>query len=261
MIRAGFEPQLSIPIFDDTAISHLPPIEQQVARFLYPCRPFSKTLTYAQSLDAKISGPNSKPLTISCPESFRVTHELRRSHDVIVVGVGTALSDDPGLNARDQSGKPYPLDQQPVPVIIDPNGRLELRPESKLMSNFRKNAGKQPYQLVHSSRRDQVQTSAKLIYVNGECGNKIVLKWSDIYASIEHLGKSVMIEGGAAVIQDILRERAADQIIVTVAPTYVGNGTTIDLDSSATLSRVRTAAFGRDAVMAGHLSTRTHIKP
>lgn len=222
--------------------------------FLRPCHPFTKTLTYAQSLDGRISGPASSPLTISSPESFRITHELRRQHDLILVGVGTAVSDNPGLNARDSAGKAYPLEEQPVPVILDPHGRLSLSPTSKLMSNVRKGIGKQPIQLIHESMKDQHQTCATVVYAQGSSaasGSRQRFTWPDIFKALAPYGTSIMIEGGARVIADVLSAGAANIIIVTVAPTYIGDGTALELRNMVPLQGVRTETFGRDAVFVG----------
>lgn len=250
------ENSLPVDDLDESVLALLTPIEQQVRSFLHPCKPFKRTLTYAQSLDAKISGPNSRPLVISCPESFRITHELRRSHDMIIVGVGTALSDDPGLNARDAEGKPYSLDKQPIPIIIDPNGRLSLQSNSKLMSNARKNLGKRPVQLVHVNRLGQFETAADVIYIKPHEEHELKFKWSEIFDAIKHLGNTIMIEGGASVIQDLLQERAVDQVITTIAPVYIGEGTAIVLSDTVRLSGVRTETFGRDAVIAGKIASK-----
>ncbi|CCG81049.1 Pseudouridine synthase [Taphrina deformans PYCC 5710] len=233
-------------------LNSLTPAEVQVAAFLQPCMPFTRTLTYAQSLDAKISGPNSSPLTISCPESFRVTHELRRRHDLILVGVGTAVSDDPGLNARDSAGKAYPLEGQPIPVILDPSGRFELTNDSKMIKNVRSKTGKPPLQLVHESRRGHCKTLARVIYVKDKietAENVFRFAWSDIFNALEPYGKSIMIEGGSNIIQEVLQRGIADHIIITIAPTFVGPGSGLALHSPVNLAKVRSEIFGRDTVL------------
>lgn len=220
--------------------------------------PFRRTLTYAQSLDAKISGPDSKPLTISCPESFRVTHELRRLHQLILIGVGTAISDDPGLNARDASGIPYFIDEQPRPVILDPNGRLNLSKSSKLMKNAQKGVGRKPIQIVHSSRQGLFESAADVLYLDEASipvDGKYRLSWPAVFEALKTYGDSIMIEGGAAIIQDVLQEGMADQIIVTVAPTYVGVGTSLSVERPVAMVGVRSGIFGRDTVLAGKRRT------
>jgi 2,5-diamino-6-(ribosylamino)-4(3H)-pyrimidinone 5'-phosphate reductase len=100
-------------------------IHERVKTFLSPYysketilnnnRPFI-TLTYAQSLDGKISGKGGKQLRLSCEESMIMTHRyvkkgiflkrllfktkifrLRTYHDGIMVGIGTIINDDPRL--------------------------------------------------------------------------------------------------------------------------------------------------------------------
>ncbi|GME87393.1 unnamed protein product [[Candida] boidinii] len=58
------------------------------------------TLTYAQSLDSRISIGKGLRTTISHLETKTMTHYLRSKHDGILIGIGTFLDDDPGLNSR-----------------------------------------------------------------------------------------------------------------------------------------------------------------
>ncbi|SRR6266550_313712 len=69
---------------------------------LHDPRPFV-TLTFAQSLDAKIAGSGGQQLALSGSESMLMTHWLRARHDAILVGIGTALNDDPQLNSAERS--------------------------------------------------------------------------------------------------------------------------------------------------------------
>lgn len=243
-VQSGTEPALA------------PNADADAERFVEKARPFHRTLTYAQSLDAKLSGPDRKPLTISCPESFRVTHQLRRAHDIILIGVGTAISDDPGLNARDAQGQAYPLEQQPIPVIVDPLGRLVLRSDSKLMQNYNNGFGRGPIQVVHGSRRGICRTEAEVIYIDSDPpdnSDKLKFLWTQIFDALSSLGRSIMIEGGASVIESVLQQQAADQILVTVAPIFVGEGTCLSTNTRIIVHDARSAVFGRDTVVAGKL--------
>jgi 2,5-diamino-6-(ribosylamino)-4(3H)-pyrimidinone 5'-phosphate reductase len=79
-----------------SAREFLDPIYQHVP--LLDKRPFI-TLTFAQSLDGKIA-KRDQQILISGKESMAMTHRLRTLHDGILVGIGTALIDDPQLNGR-----------------------------------------------------------------------------------------------------------------------------------------------------------------
>ena len=87
----------------------------------------SVTLTYAQSLDGSITTQRGKPTAISGKESLLLTHQLRATHDAILVGIGTILADNPRLNVRLAVGP------HPQPVILDSQLRFPL--DAKLLQN------------------------------------------------------------------------------------------------------------------------------
>ncbi|TFY76863.1 hypothetical protein EWM64_g7151 [Hericium alpestre] len=98
-------------------------------------RPFV-TLTFAQSLDAKIAGTGGRQLILSGEESMRMTHWMRTMHDGILIGINTALGDNPQLNVRHL---PFPTQNthfqhyhHPRPIILD--SQLRLLPTCKLLA-------------------------------------------------------------------------------------------------------------------------------
>ncbi|CAO3640070.1 unnamed protein product [Mucor fragilis] len=105
-------------------------------------RPFI-TLTFAQSLDGKIAKQGQQVL-ISGKESMAMTHRLRTLHDGILVGIGTALVDDPQLNARYVSADT--TIRQPQPIVLDP--LMKLPSHCKLVGNYQQGKGKQPWLVV-----------------------------------------------------------------------------------------------------------------
>ncbi|MCC7351601.1 MAG: bifunctional diaminohydroxyphosphoribosylaminopyrimidine deaminase/5-amino-6-(5-phosphoribosylamino)uracil reductase RibD [Phycisphaerales bacterium] len=84
------------------------------------------TMKWAQSADGKIAGPGGKRLQISNEASMRVVHRLRAKCDGVLVGIHTAIGDDPMLMAKDQ-----PQARPLARYVLD--RRLELPPESKLV--------------------------------------------------------------------------------------------------------------------------------
>ncbi|BFZ63933.1 2,5-diamino-6-(ribosylamino)-4(3H)-pyrimidinone 5'-phosphate reductase [Saitoella coloradoensis] len=248
-------------------------MDSKTTTFLLPffpspqnARPYV-TLTYAQSIDAKIAASDRKQLRLSGAESRYMTHRLRVLHEGILVGVGTAIGDDPGLNARlpdPVNSPPCPLSEQPRPFILDPTFRSPITPQTRLIRTAAAGHGHPPTYLVRS---DAVLDDTKLQILQSVGGHvtKIpgtgALMWSDILKAVYNAGiTSLMIEGGARVIADVLQQRAADAVIVTIAPVYVGKeGVGIDVDGSGGgegegwLKDVVWERFGGDVVLGGRM--------
>src|SRR5581483_11308454 len=74
-----------------------------------------------QSLDGRIATESGHSHYINGPGSLTHLHRLRSLVDAVLIGVGTAIADDPQLTVRRVSGP------QPARVIIDPRGRLSAQ--------------------------------------------------------------------------------------------------------------------------------------
>ncbi|KAK4148357.1 hypothetical protein C8A00DRAFT_39098, partial [Chaetomidium leptoderma] len=78
-----------------------------------------------------------------------MTHFLRARHDAILVGAGTAVADDPGLNSRlapsssSLGGKTR--QQQPRPVVLDPSGRWDVGEQSRVVKAAKAGEGLGPW--------------------------------------------------------------------------------------------------------------------
>ncbi len=86
-------------------------------------RPFI-TLKWAESADGYIDGKISTPLTSV------LVHELRATHDAILVGSNTFLIDNPGLDNRLFAGK------SPRRVVLDRRGRIEKAEGVDVLSGY-----------------------------------------------------------------------------------------------------------------------------
>ncbi|KAJ3485439.1 hypothetical protein NLI96_g4965 [Meripilus lineatus] len=237
-------------------------------------RPFV-TLTFAQSLDAKIAGVGGKQLALSGKESMVMTHWMRTMHDAILVGVGTALNDNPQLNTRHLPPLPGGSDIKyslPRPIVLDTN--LRSSAESKLLGNYRRGVGRRPWIIASAPEGSSgaatswnekklalEQAGAKVVNVQSSEGR---ISIPHFLKTLRELGiRSLMVEGGADVIRSFLAAAspstisspAVDAIIVTVAPMFVGDagvgyGRGLRTDQLPKLGLGKSEVFGRDSVIA-----------
>lgn len=77
------------------------------------------TLKAAATLDGKIATKTGESQWITDADARRLGHWLRHTHDAILVGVNTALTDNPALTTRD-----IPEGRHPARVVLDSHGRL-----------------------------------------------------------------------------------------------------------------------------------------
>lgn len=218
------------------------------------------TLTYACSLDGMIALAPGVRTALSGPETKSMTHYLRLKHDAILVGAGTAVADAPSLNCR------YPgagLDEQPRPVIVDPRGRWEVE-GTALGRLAAEGLGKQPWVVGLGGEKE---TGIRRLVVGGsmEENDGGSMDWEQVLKVLKAEGvDSVMIEGGATVINALLAKPGlVDSVIVTIAPTWLGQGglaaspaavvTEGQRVNAARLSDTAWRQFGVDAVLCGRL--------
>ncbi|MCJ1449906.1 2,5-diamino-6-(ribosylamino)-4(3H)-pyrimidinone 5'-phosphate reductase [Mycoblastus sanguinarius] len=195
------------------------------------------TLTYATSMDSCLSLAPGMQTQLSGPESKAMTHYLRSKHDAIVIGVGTATADDPGLNCRLEGVGGFGglgWEGQPRPVIIDPGARWLITPQSKVLQAVQNGKGRGPWVIMAPGFAMDPMRLELLKYYGGkylgltEFDQKWRLRWEAILKALAAEGiKSVMIEGGGMVINDLLQPENANfisSVVITVAPTYLGKG-------------------------------------
>lgn len=175
-------------------------------------RPFV-TLSYAQSVDGSITAQPGQPTAISGSQSLILTHQLRRDHDAILVGIGTVLADDPRLTVRLVDGR------NPQPIILD--SRLRFPLAARLLQND------QPPWIATTHQADPAriaaleQAGATILKLPAGADGRIHLP-SLLQTLAEKGIRRLMVEGGAAVITSFLAERLVDRVVLTLAPKLVG---------------------------------------
>lgn len=237
------------------------------------------TLTFATSLDSSLSIAPGVRTVLSGPQSKAMTHYLRSRHDAILIGVGTAVADNPGLNCRIEGVGGYGggenLHGQPRPVVVDPTARWDFTEEAQILQLVRNGCGRAPYVLT---RNPSPPTKQKQILE--EHGGKFItldttttghdFDWNAVLETLKKEGlDSVMIEGGSGVINTLLEplsQALVDSVIITIAPTWLGQGGVVvspkrRLDAqgnaipASRLANVKWHPFGEDVVLCGRIKS------
>ncbi|KAK1597339.1 riboflavin-specific deaminase domain-containing protein [Colletotrichum navitas] len=263
----------TLRVLDEDAawlVPHLPS-ESAIQSAETQSRPFV-TLTFATSLDSSLSLAPGVRTRLSGPESKAMTHHLRRQHDAILVGVGTVLADDPGLNCRIAGAG---LEAQPRPIVVDPRGRWDFTEHNKVFEVARAGKGLAPFVLigstaaVHSKKKSILEAHGGKFVVLDAKETEPRFDWQSILSALHSEGlHSVMVEGGGQVINSLLNpgsQQLIDTVIVTVAPTWLGRGGVVVSPErvhtpggtpvpAARLANVAWHQFGEDIVLCGKLS-------
>ncbi|KAI8919093.1 dihydrofolate reductase-like domain-containing protein [Powellomyces hirtus] len=208
---------------------HLPPPRSSAA----PAVPFL-TLTYAQSVDGFIAKRDGRPLALSSPFSSVLTHALRASHDAILIGVTTAVNDDPSLTTRcvayDVTGT-HPA-QSPIPVILDSGLRTPVTAKVLRIPRPRRGSDSDSKVVIITTRDHDAErkraleaAGAVVVVVASDAHGRVDFP-SALHALAHHGIRSVMVEGGATVIGNVLQSANVkiDLLVVTLAPVILGRG-------------------------------------
>jgi diaminohydroxyphosphoribosylaminopyrimidine deaminase/5-amino-6-(5-phosphoribosylamino)uracil reductase len=200
------------------------------------------TLKIAQSIDGRIATAGGDSRWISDRDARVMTHELRAGHDAIMVGAGTALADDPELTVR---LTPLLRDRQPLPVVID--STLRLPAAARLMAGEREPLVFTTDRHDAGARAALERAGARVAVVGSTADGRVAL--DQVLAALAGAGvTSVLVEGGAVLYTELIRQRLFDKLVVVVAPIIIGAGT----DAVGDLGNARLA----DALRLEHVSHR-----
>lgn len=186
------------------------------------------TLKLATSLDGRIATASGESRWITGPAAREQVHRIRALHQAVLVGVETAIADDPELTVR----LPGFVGIQPVRVVLDSRQRLPLT--SKLV----RDAERLPTVVVtienpNNRLTDAGVTVLQVAQTEGRPDPKAVVEalQADFDRRIaERFGVSagrmelnLMIEGGGQVAASFLSAGLVDQIEWFRAPIILGD--------------------------------------
>jgi diaminohydroxyphosphoribosylaminopyrimidine deaminase / 5-amino-6-(5-phosphoribosylamino)uracil reductase len=179
----------------------------------------------AMTLDGKVATRTGDSKWISGERSRELAHRWRASVDAVVVGIGTALADDPLLTARPDR-PPAELARQPRRVVFDTLARLP--PGSQLVAA----AAEIPLTVVVSRAAARADTDAleaagaQVLVATGEN------EPARVRSALDQLGAlgvaSVLLEGGPHLAGAFLDADEIDEIRLFLAPLLLGGSSARD---------------------------------
>ncbi|MCH7737205.1 MAG: bifunctional diaminohydroxyphosphoribosylaminopyrimidine deaminase/5-amino-6-(5-phosphoribosylamino)uracil reductase RibD [Chloroflexi bacterium] len=214
------------------------------------------TVKYAMTLDGKIATHTGDSKWVTGPEARGFVQRMRRVCDAILVGVNTALTDDPYLTARDDDGNP--LERQPLRVVLDSVCHTPVKaimfsqPGSTLIATTESAPDARVLALE--------QAGAEVVVLPSGEDRRV-----DLRALLTHLGSkgvvNLLVEGGGSVHGAFFDLGLVDKVYAFVAPLIVGGETSLSpvegsgvlmMDDAWSLTGTRIQQFGPDWLIIGY---------
>ncbi|HEX5225599.1 MAG TPA: bifunctional diaminohydroxyphosphoribosylaminopyrimidine deaminase/5-amino-6-(5-phosphoribosylamino)uracil reductase RibD [Solirubrobacteraceae bacterium] len=203
----------------------------------------------AMTLDGKVATRSGDSQWISGEASRDLAHRWRASVDAVVVGIGTALADDPQLTAR-PSGLPADAESQPRRVVFDSLARLP--PSSQLAAA----AAEVPLIVIVSRAAPRAEidaleaAGAQVFVATGEN------EPARVRSGLDQLGAlgvaSVLLEGGPHLAGAFLDAGEIDELRLFLAPLLLGGSAARDPLEGEGVERISEAlhalTFGCESV-------------
>jgi diaminohydroxyphosphoribosylaminopyrimidine deaminase / 5-amino-6-(5-phosphoribosylamino)uracil reductase len=163
-----------------------------------------------QSLDGRIATASGHSRYINGPAGLTHLHRLRSLVDAVLVGVGTALADDPQLTVRHVAGP------HPARIVLDPKGRLAACAKVFSCDGVRRLA------IVAEGATSTFNPDVEVLTLPAVAGR---IAPRAILAALAERGlRRILIEGGAETVSCFLSHGCLDRLHVIVAPIIIGSG-------------------------------------
>jgi diaminohydroxyphosphoribosylaminopyrimidine deaminase / 5-amino-6-(5-phosphoribosylamino)uracil reductase len=187
-----------------------------------------------QSIDARVATSSGHSHYINGPGGLAHLHRLRALVDAVVIGVGTAVLDDPLLTVRRVEGP------SPARVVIDPNGRLPATARVLAADGIRRIV------VTAADARTRLPDRVEIVAIATDNGQ---LAPAAIGAGLAGRGlRRILIEGGADTLSRFLAAGCLDRLHVLIAPIILGTGR-----ASLTLPAVERVEEAMRAPMRAHV--------
>ncbi len=166
-----------------------------------------------QSLDGFIATHTGDSRFVTGEQNIVHLHRMRALCDVVIVGAGTVVADDPQLTTRLVTGA------SPLRVVIDPTRRLS--PDYQV---FRDGAAPTWY-VCEASRVGPQETHHGEATVVGLGEGPSGVDLADLVSRLRDRGCArIFVEGGGVTVSAFLEAGLLDRLQMAIAPFFIGDG-------------------------------------
>ncbi len=214
------------------------------------------TLKWAATLDGKTADHERSSRWISGGRARAEAHRLRSWSDAVVVGIGTALADDPALDVR--LATPWP--REPLRVVVDSRARLPLHARV-LTAGSPSRAVVAVTDLADPERVAALEARGVTVLRCKEGDGRV--EPADLLARLGALDVTgLLLEGGGELAASFLRAGLVDRIVAFVAPMLLGGrdapgplaGSGLRLPEAFEMIRLEARPVGNDWMLEGDVA-------
>ncbi|MBO4164650.1 bifunctional diaminohydroxyphosphoribosylaminopyrimidine deaminase/5-amino-6-(5-phosphoribosylamino)uracil reductase RibD [Micromonospora antibiotica] len=167
---------------------------------------------YAATLDGRSAAVDGSSMWITSEAARMDVHALRGTVDAVIAGVGTVLTDDPRLTARNLRDGTLAI-RQPLRVVVDSAGRTPADARVR-----------------DGAARTWIATVAE---VGAGPDGRVDLP--ALLAELHHRGvRAALLEGGPRLAGAFLAAGLVDRVVGYVAPKLLGGGPAALIDAGVT---------------------------
>jgi diaminohydroxyphosphoribosylaminopyrimidine deaminase / 5-amino-6-(5-phosphoribosylamino)uracil reductase len=209
------------------------------------------------SLDGRIATRAGNSGWITNQQSRREVHRLRNRVDAILVGIGTALCDDPALTTRQAGGR----GRDPLRVVLDAG--LRLSPAARMLSQESSAAT-----WIFCGPRADMENRQRLLAAGAVVKSipESAPGQLDLRVLLTELGKAdintLLVEGGSGIHGSFLKAELVDEMYLFIAPCFLGTDgvPVVDLPGTEKIADaprpqvIRTRRFGDDLLVVGRFT-------
>jgi diaminohydroxyphosphoribosylaminopyrimidine deaminase/5-amino-6-(5-phosphoribosylamino)uracil reductase len=208
----------------------------------------------AQSLDGKVATAAGESKWITSEKTRQFSRAVRDEFDAILVGINTVVKDDPLLTGHSKT-------KRLIKVVVDSS--LKISPEARLFGATR------PSDCVIATTD---QSSPKKRAALSKRGARVMVcprrdGQVDLKSLFQELAKqnvtSILLEGGARVIGNALKNRLIDKMYIYIAPKILGDRqalssvvgmSTAGIEQSVQLTKVTLQTVNTDILVQGYVN-------